>query len=330
MAATAEAHPNIAFIKYWGNRNPALNLPANPSLSMNLAALRTVTTVSFDPDLTQDEVEINGERVEGRAYQRVVAHLDRVRALAGRRERARVVSRNDFPTGAGLASSASAFAALTLAAIAAAGLTLSEAALSALARLGSGSAARSIPAGFVEWQTGERHEASFARSIAPPDYWALADVIAIVEQAHKPVTSRQGHQLAPTSPFQEARVATAPARLAACKRALLARDFTALAPILEQDTLMMHAVMMTSTPSLFYWTSETVTIIRAVRCWREEGLPVAFTIDAGPNVHCICLAEVAGEVEERLWELPGVREVLVSGVGGAARLIEQEPRGTAP
>jgi diphosphomevalonate decarboxylase len=320
MIATAVGFSNIAFIKYWGNRDEKLRLPANASLSMNLDGLETVTTVEFAPGLAEDEVVIGGETQTGAASARVSAHLDHIRARAGMALHARVESRNNFPAGAGIASSASAFAALTLAGATAAGLTLTERELSALARLGSGSAARSVPPGFVEWQTGDSSEESFAFSIAPPGHWALRDVIAVVSKAHKAVGSTGGHALAGTSPLQAARVASALERLRICREALLARDFAALAEVVEADSNLMHAVMMTSTPPLYYWEPMTLAIMKAVREWRAEGLPVCFTIDAGPNVHCLCPAEAAPEVERRLRAL-GVTEILVAGPGGGARLL---------
>ena len=217
--ATAAAHPNIAFVKYWGNRDDKLRLPANPSLSMNLAGLETRTAVEFIEGWDQDEVIIGGERQTGPAKERGSIPLNHIRARAGLPTRARVTSRNSFPPGAGIASSASAFAALTLAGAAAAGLTLSERELSALARLGSGSAARSIPSGFVEWQAGETAEDSFAFTIAPPDHWGLVDVIALISHKQKAVGSTGVRALARASPLQAARVASAPDRLRRCRAA---------------------------------------------------------------------------------------------------------------
>jgi diphosphomevalonate decarboxylase len=321
--ATASAHPNIAFIKYWGNADDALHLPANASLSMNLDGLTTTTTVGFDPELPHDVVVIDGRERSGPSRQRVVAHLDRVRALAGITTRARVVSESNFPTGAGIASSASAFAALSLAASRAAGLELSEPELSALARLGSGSACRSVPPGFVEWQAGHSHETSYAFSVAPPDHWALCDVVAIVSTGHKPVGSSEGHRLAHTSLLHAARVASVLERLTAAKAALLNRDLAAFGPPVEEDGLTMHAVMMTSRPPLYYWLPATVEVIRAVLRWRSEGLGVYFTIDAGPNVHCLCLAEDADEVEAGLRGLRGVQDVRVARAGGGGRLLDR-------
>lgn len=321
--ATAEALSNIAFIKYWGNRDQALRLPSNSSLSMNLAGLKTVTTVTFEPERSGDTLTLNGTPATGPALARVSRHLDLVRALAGLSAGARVVSDNTFPSGAGIASSASGFAALTLAATAAAGLDLDATTLSALARRGSGSASRSIPAGFTEWRKGDlvSGEDSFAVTIAPPDHWDLVDVIAVLSAAHKATGSTEGHGLADTSPFQTARVAGAPVRLEQCRAALLARDFTALADVVEEDAVAMHAVMMTSHPPLLYWEPLTVAIMHAVPRWRAEGLPVCFTIDAGPNVHCLTLSAHAAEVERRLTGL-GVSQTLSAAPGGAARLVQ--------
>jgi diphosphomevalonate decarboxylase len=319
--ATAVACANIAMIKYWGNRDPRLRLPSNPSLSMNLAGLETHTTVTFDDTLLEDEVLIGGVAQTGAARARVVEHLNLIRLCAQFTGCARVESHNNFPSGAGIASSASAFAALTLAAAAAAGLAGSEAQFSALARRGSGSACRSVPGGFVEWQMGTGDKDSYAVSIAPPEHWALADVIAMLSAAHKATGSTEGHALAETSPLQPARIAGAAERLAQCKAALLDRDFASLAEVVELDSTLMHAVMMTSTPPLYYWEPLTLAVMKAVRTWRAEGLPVCFTVDAGPNVHCLTPAEHAGEVERRLRAL-GVTQTLTALPGGPARLVE--------
>ncbi|PWH11963.1 MAG: diphosphomevalonate decarboxylase [Anaerolineae bacterium] len=319
--ATACANSNIAFCKYWGNRDATLRLPVNGSISMNLEGLFTRTTVRFQPSLALDEVVINGRETTGKGLERVVRILDIVRQAAGMDVRAEVISENNFPTGAGIASSAAAFAALALAATRAAGLAWDEAQISRLARLGSGSAARSVPGGFVEWQMGTGDEDSFAVSIAPPDHWALADCIAIVSEGHKATGSTEGHALAPTSPLQSARVADAPRRLEICRRAILERDFFALASIIELDSDMMHAVMMTSQPPLFYWQPATLAVMQAVRRWREDGLQVAYTVDAGPNVHVICPQREMGEVAHLLQQVSGVKRVLCATVGGPARLV---------
>ena len=319
--ATAIANPNLAFIKYWGNRDNDLRLPSNGSISMNLDGLFTRTTVSFQPSLPFDELIINGRETTGRGLDRISYILDLVREMAKINFKAEVMSENNFPVGTGIASSAAAFAALAVAATKAAGLDLDEAQLSRLARRGSGSASRSIPSGFVEWKMGGGDEDSIAVSIAPPEHWNLTDCVAIVSAARKKTGSTEGHALAWTSPLQAARVEDAPRRLDICREAILHCDFDALAHIIELDSDMMHAVMMTSTPPLMYWHAATIEIFHAVREWRSGGLPAAYTVDAGPNVHVICLSEQAKEVEKRLKEIPGVSDVLVARVGGPARII---------
>jgi diphosphomevalonate decarboxylase len=321
-SATAQAHPNIAFIKYWGNRDNALRLPANGSISMNLSGLYTRTAVSFQPSLPFDELIINDREVTGPALERVSYLLGLVRDMAKLESRAEVVSENNFPSGAGIASSASAFAALSLAASRAAGLNLGERELSRLARRGSGSACRSIPGGFVEWRMGQDDDDSYAVSIAATDHWPLVDCIAIVSEAHKKTGSTEGHALASTSPLQVARLADTPRRLDLCRTAIMERNFEALAAVVELDSDMMHAVMMTSNPALHYWMPASLEVMSAVRAWRAESIPACYTMDAGANVHVICLEKEAPEIARRLRIITGVRDVLTAGVGGPASLIE--------
>jgi len=320
--ATAQASPNIAFIKYWGNRDNTLRLPMNGSISMNLDGLYTRTTVSFQPSLPFDELIINGHEVTGAGLERVSYILDIVRGMANIHERAEIISENNFPSGAGIASSASAFAALALAGSKAAALDLGEQELSRLARRGSGSASRSIPGGFVEWQAGTSDEDSFAFSIASPEHWKLADCIAIVSTSHKKTGSTEGHYIASTSPLQSARIADAPRRLDLCRNAILNRDFDAFASIIELDSDMLHSVMMTSTPALHYWKPASLEVMNYVRQWRMEGIPVCYTVDAGANVHVICPETEVRAIDKLLRQLNGVEDVLVARAGGPAKIVE--------
>src|SRR5215207_5788058 len=319
--ATAQANPNIAFIKYWGNRDNVLRLPMNGSISMNLDGLYTRTTVSFQPSLSFDELIINGHEVMGTGLDRISYILDIIRGMANIHERAEVISENNFPSGAGIASSASAFAALALAGSTAAGLNLNERELSRLARRGSGSASRSIPGGFVEWQAGTTDEDSFAFSIAKPDHWNLVDCVAIVSASHKKTGSTEGHSIAPTSPLQAARVADTPRRLEICRNAILNCDFNTFASIVELDSDIMHSVMMTSTPALHYWKPASLEVMNQVRAWRAEGLPACYTVDAGPNIHVICPETEAHIIDTRLREIPAVEDVLVARPGGPAKIV---------
>jgi diphosphomevalonate decarboxylase len=320
--ATALAHPNIAFIKYWGDKVSDLRIPVNGSISMNLDSLFSRTSVEFVPSLDSDQLTIGGRVPADLAVQRVNQFLDRVRHLAGISTYAIVTSENNFPTGSGIASSASGFAALSMAASTAAGLDLDQRALSRLARRGSGSACRSVPGGFVEWEAGKDDETSYAISIAAEDHWDLHDCIAIVSKEHKETGSVAGHSLAGSSLLQGARIADTERRLELCRDAIINRDFQAFAEIVELDSNLMHAVMMTSQPQLYYWQPVTLAVMQSVIKWRKEGMPVCFTIDAGPNVHVITTGENSSVLAANLNNIPGVIEVLVSRPGKNARLID--------
>jgi diphosphomevalonate decarboxylase len=320
----AVASPNIAFIKYWGNWDHALRIPSNPSLSMTLGGLETETTVTLLPLGSEDSLTLNGEPQTGPALERVSSFLSIVRALARRDEAAAVWSKNDYPSGAGIASSAAAFSALALAASRAYSLDLSATELSLLARRGSGSAARSIFGGFVEMNTGKSDAEAFATPFLPKDHWPLHDLIAVIDRGHKVTGSSQGHLLAETSPIQEARVQDTRRRMELCREALRQRDFASFAEIVEQDSNLMHAVMMTSNPSLLYLQPGSLAVIQNVRAWRREGIEVCYTVDAGPNVHVVCTAKHVKEVQRRLIAIDDVQTIIHAEPGPAARLIDAE------
>lgn len=322
-SATAISCPNIAFIKYWGNKDDNLRIPSNGSISMNLDGLFSQTSVSFDKTLEHDDLSLNGDAAGESARKRASEMMDRVRQLSGLTTRAKIESYNNFPTGTGIASSASGFSALALAASRAAGLELSEKELSRLARRASGSACRSIPGGFVEWLPGKSDEDSYAVTIAPQNFWELRDCIAVISRSPKETSSELGHSLAGSSPLQTARLIGAGKRLDDCRNAIMSRDFEALAEVVELDSNLMHAVMMTSTPPLMYWMPATIEVMTSVQSWRREGLPVCYTIDAGPNVHVICLANAAREIIARLELTEGVERVLCAAPGGPAKVVNE-------
>ena len=317
------AFSNIAFIKYWGSRDAALRIPLNDSVSMNLDHATTTTTVEFDANLDHDVVVIGGKDAEGSARARVIAHLDRVRALAKIEMCVRMQSENNFPMGAGIASSASAFAALSLAATRAAGVELSERELAILARQAAGSACRSIPGGFVEWIAGSSSTESYAITIAPPEHWDLRDVIAIVSTEEKKVGSYEGHAAAQTSHFLAERINALPARFHRVRQAILARDLSLLGPAIEEEAIELHLIAMTSHPPIFYWSPGMVRVIEAARAWRRDGLAVYFTLDAGPNVHLICEAKDADQVASLARVVADVQRVIVNAPGGAAKIVNE-------
>lgn len=337
--ATAAAHPNLAFVKYWGRRNADLNIPANGSISVNLSGATTTTAVTFDEALEKDVVTLNDAATNTPTLARVSAHLDRVRALAGIISRARVVSHNDFPADVGFASSASAFAALSLAATRAAGLDLDLHDLSILARKGSGSACRSIPDGFVEWLPGWDDASSHAQSLAPRDHWDLRVVTVTLPGRPKLISSLAGHRAAPASPFYGARLKEMTHTLDVVRQALLARDFASFGLAVEREALSLHAVAMTSHSEAIPWLGgilymepETVRLIHAVQLWRRDGLPVAFTLDAGPSVHLLC---EGASFEAVLAAITSVMdgagpEVIVSRPGRGAWLVDGNDGAEAP
>jgi len=321
--ATARACSNIALVKYWGKRDAALNLPNNGSLSMTLDGMHTTTTVTWDPALAADEAVVNGQVITGAPLAKLSTFLDRVRDL-GATGHARLESVNNFPTAAGLASSASGFAALALAATAAAGLDLDPRALSILARQGSGSASRSIFGGFVEWYHGERADGldSYAEPLLEPEEWDVRMLVAILEPAPKPVSSRSGMTLTTqTSPMYSAWLETVGADLEAMRAAVAARDFERMGEVAEANCLKMHATMITTRPTILYWQAPTVSLMHRVMALRAEGLPCYFTIDAGPNVKVLCRPEDEARLATELKAVPGVREVLICKPGPGAILL---------
>lgn len=322
--ATARVGSNIAFIKYWGVDDATLNLPQTNSISMTLANAHTTTTVEWSAGWDADEVEIDGERLDTAKAARIVRHLSRIRGYLSTDAHARVVSHNNFPMASGIASSASGFGALTVAGVAAFGQELDYTRLSALARLASGSASRSFFGGFVEWVRGRDDHSSVARQLYSAEHWDLYDLVAIVSNQEKQISSAEGHHLAMRSPLNDGRVTYVNSILAKVHSAIIERDLSKLGPIIERDALAMHGVMMTSEPSLLYWQPGTLEVMHAVLRWRnEDGLPVYFTIDAGPNVHVICEADAVPALESALQALPAVERVLVSPPGPGPELLEE-------
>lgn len=320
MKTTAKAPSNIAFVKYWGRKDEQLRLPENGSISMNLSGLQTTTTVEFSDKFEQDEIIFNGIK-EDLENNRAIKHLDRIRKIAGIQTKAKVKTSNNFPTGTGLSSSASGFAALTVAASNAAGLNLSEKELSILARQGSGSACRSIPDGFVQWLDGDSSETSYAVSIFSPDYFDIADVVAVVSTDKKFLATSEGQKSARTSPFFEYRLKNIKNKINRVKKAIEDKNFSEFGDLIEKETLEFHSILFTSDPPLFYWTPETVKVMKFVQGLRREGLECYFTINTGQDVHVICKKEDAEEVSEELKKLPEVIKTIINYPSLGAHLV---------
>ncbi|MHA2271547.1 MAG: diphosphomevalonate decarboxylase [Candidatus Hodarchaeales archaeon] len=326
MKSTAIAGANIAFIKFWGVQEDSeafgLHLPLNDSISMTLDSVKTTTTIDFSKEYEKDLVMIDGQPASTAAFKRAIDHIERIRKLAGVRLKCKLASRNTFPMGTGIASSASGFAALTVAATAALGLELSPRELSSWARLGSGSATRSIFGGFVRWRIAKTHNESYAEQILPENKWKLADIVAIVSAKHKKVSSKEGHLTAKSSPLLSGRLASLHENIARAQTAIVEQDLPSLGEAMEQDALIMHSVMMTSFPPLLYWNGPSIDIMHKIHELRmENDIPCYFTLDAGPNVHIITLPENANTVSRRLQEeVEGIQQIIVSHTGKGAAL----------
>jgi diphosphomevalonate decarboxylase len=315
----AIAHSNIALAKYWGKRDVAENLSDVPSLSLTLAGLSTTTRVAFDANLVADELVLNGTLADAERRRKVTALLDRVRRAARIRAFARVESSNDFPTASGLASSASGFAALAVASLGAAGLAWPIEAVSDLARRSSVSAARSVFGGFVALEAGASHaEPLEVGSVARQ----LQMVIAVTDAGPKQVGSTQGMlQTQVSSPYYAGWREAAPRVYGELRGALLAGDFEKVGEAMEHSTLLMHASMLSARPALIYMNPATLAVIARVRELRRRGTFAYFTMDAGPHVKVLTHSSDSAAVGRELELVPGVSRVIVTGVGGDARVV---------
>ena len=314
VTATAVAHPNIALVKYWGKRDKALNLPAVPSLSLTLDGYRTRTEVTWGVD--RDEVIFGGEAVRDDKIGRLLDLIDPARPGV------RVVTDNDFPTGAGLASSASGFAALVVAAAAAAGRDLPPEELSVQARRGSGSACRSIFGGFVAWRMGERPDGADSHGVpvAPEDHWDVVLVVALASEARKAVGSTEGMARSrDTSPLWPSWLAGGERDVAEAEAAVAARDLPRLGAVMERSTFAMHGTMTSATPPLLYWQPATVALLHEVFALRARGVGAWATMDAGPQVKVLCARADAEAVAEAL--RPHAVRVVVHAPGPGARIV---------
>lgn len=320
-AATARACANIALVKYWGKRPGGENLPATGSLSLTLDGLTTETTVAFDPGLAEDRVDLNGERADPT---KITQFLDIVRTYAHLAARAAVTTRNSFPTASGLASSASGFAALAVAATAAAGVDLDVRALSRLARRGSGSAARSIFGGFVRMHAGASDGEAYAAPIASDLTQSVRMVVAIVGGgAAKTHGSRDAmNHVAQTSPLYASWLNIVATDLSSAEAALASGDLARLGEVAEANALAMHATAFAARPAIHYWQPATVAVLAAVRSLRANGRAAWATMDAGPHVKVLTTIGDAAGVERELAGIEGVTATMITKSGQGAKVVQ--------
>ena len=322
--ARARALANVALVKYFGKRDLALNLPAAGSLSLTLEPFSTTTEVTFDEALVNDEVILAGALADENFTARVTRFLDIVRQRAGSNCRARVITKNAFPTAAGLASSASGFAALSLAATKALELEFQSDELSALARRGSGSAARSVVGGIAVWNAGSRSDGadSFARSIASRDDRDLSIVIGVADPGRKAMSSTAAmEQTRQTSPFYASWIESCKADLQDAVDAVNKRDFSKLGEVTERSALCMHAAALAARPGIAFWNGTTVEVLHRTRQLRKDGVEAYFTCDAGPQPKILCLPESVELIANALRNEPGITEVICCELGEGARIV---------
>lgn len=288
MKATAKAHTNIALVKYWGKKDSRLILPYTDSLSLTLDEFYTTTTVSFDAQHTHDTFMIDGQSVNEKNYDKLTHFMDHVRQLAHISDAANVTSHNHVPISAGLASSASAYAALAAAATKAAGLSLSRTDLSRVARRGSGSATRSIFGGLVEWHHGTDDQSSFAEPVTEQVDFGLEMIAIMLDTRVKKVSSRAGMQnVVETSPYYPAWIDVVQRDMVAMKRAIRQQDVRQIGEIAELNAMRMHALNLAASPSFTYFNEDSLKTMTLIHDLRQQGINCYYTLDAGPNVKVI-------------------------------------------
>lgn len=319
----ARAHTNIALIKYWGKRDEIAFLPMNSSLSLTLDAFYTDTKVTINSKSETDQFFLNGQLQNRETHHVITQFINLFYTDRKTRPLLSIESYNHVPTAAGLASSASAFAALAFALNKFSGLNLSNDVLSTYARQGSGSATRSLYGGFVEWQRGENKADSKAVFIDDAS-WDIAMIFLILNKEKKEISSRQGMQhTVDTSPFYQAWVEVAANDLARLKEAIKKQDFTMLGEITEANGMAMHATMLASRPPFTYLSGRSIKAINLIKELRKSGLSCYYTMDAGPNVKILCRQSETTAILNKLKKVYNEKEIVVAKPGVAPFLISK-------
>ncbi len=322
--STAIAHSNTALIKYWGKRDEKLIIPMNNSISFTTDALTTTTTVDFSEEFTEDSFLLNGLEQTGKPLKRVVEHLNLIREISKTKVKAKVHSQNNFPTAAGLASSASGFAALTSAAINAVDLKLDNKELSMISRRGSGSSCRSFFGGYVEWIAMDEMNESYAVQLADENWFDIRDIVVVLKAPERKMNTREAMKLSiKTSPFFKSRLETIDTSLAQIRLAIKEKDFISLGSTAEMDCLSMHSVAITSNPSQIFWTPDTVKVMHFVENLREEKIDAYYTIDTGANLHILTTPNFEREIIKQLEEKIRPEKIISSKPGPGIKIVNE-------
>lgn len=314
MSKTVRAHTNIALIKYWGKKDKTLKTPTNSSISLTLDKFYTDTKVTYDPSLKSDEFYLDGTKVEDKVAKRVYAYMNVLREMVDIPSFARIESFNNVPKEAGLASSASAFAALAKAATL--HLNLDDLTLSKLARLGSGSASRSIYGDFVRWDKGNSHDSSYAMPIQMDPWPGFTMIACLINEGVKPFGSGEAMDItSSTSPYFEAWTQSSEEDGHKLTEALIKHDIWTVGNIAQTNALKMHASLLAV--NMWYFEPSTIEIMNSVRELQKE-IPVFFTMDAGPNVKIITLDK---HVQAVMDILPKGIKTVVCHAGEGAKVV---------
>ncbi|PKM66912.1 MAG: hypothetical protein CVU94_06945 [Firmicutes bacterium HGW-Firmicutes-19] len=314
---TARAHANIALVKYWGKQDEKNVIPYNSSLSLTLDQLYTDTTIESSK---KDEFILNGTKQKEVESEKIFKFIERFRNLSEREDHIRISSFNNFPTAAGLASSASGFAALAIAANRYFNVNLPKKELSVITRFGSGSATRSLFGGFVIWQKGE---IPYAFEFDSAD-WDIAMIVVMTSKEVKVISSKEAmRRTVDTSPYYPAWVEGAKSDIESIKRAIKRHDFATVGEITESSALRMHASMMAARPPVLYWQPDTIKVLQQVKSLRSEGFECYATMDAGPNVKILTRKSQVQTIYEKLSEGINKENMIICLPGEGATIIDE-------
>lgn len=315
---------NIGLIKYWGFHDDELYIPNNNNISVTMGNCVTTTTVEVSDNIEKDEIsfasqENDFELTDKSTLKSKKAYelIEYVRSLSGSKLKAKVMSHNNFPSDAGIAASASSFSALTVALLHAFGceevLNDLEEVSRIARRSGSASSARSIMGGFVELIAGSNDKESYAFQLADENHWKIVDVVAVVDDRKKNVSTTEGHLRSKNNPYYKTRIEEMQDRINRVRTGILEKNITLLGEAIEQEALSMHAITMTSTPPALYWEPATIALMKDIIKWRENGeIESYFTIDAGPNIHIISEAKELSKLNKKLSDHEFVKYSIVN------------------
>ena len=316
---TAIAHPNFALIKYWGKADSRSNIPAMSSISLTIDSLTSTTRISINTDSTENIWTLNGKDQDDLG--RINPVLKYLNNISRNNFGCIIKSENNFPTSAGLASSASGIASLVIAYNKLFRLDVSFDQLLKASMIGSGSAPRSLLGGFVFLNIEEQPS---IKTIMEPEEWPLSMIICITDDKEKIISSREGMEISrKTSSFYQSWLDSNKADIQIAKSAIAEKNIKSLGEVAEKNCFLMHKVMKTSSPQLNYMTERTNNCIKEIKATREDGAELFFTVDAGPQVKIVCKPEDKELIKDRLIDKPYVMTLVEANIGLGARIIDE-------